>query len=272
LPNIDILVLAVVQGITEFLPVSSSGHLILVPKLFCWSDQGLTLDVAAHVGTLLAVLVYFWRDVANMTAGFGSLLQRKRDARAHLIGLLIVGALPALFIGYGLDRWAGDALRSTAVIATALIVFGVALYLADRLGLTVRRLEHMGYGHAFLIGLLQCIAFIPGTSRSGITMTMARLLGYERLDAARFSFLLSIPTIAAAGLYKGYHLASEGSLAEIQRALMMMGFSAVAGFFAIAFMMYWLRRANFALFVVYRLILGGLLFYALAADWQPSCS
>lgn len=272
MPNIDILVLAVVQGITEFLPVSSSGHLILVPHFFCWPDQGLTLDVAAHVGTLLAVLVYFWRDVANMAGGLVNLARGKRDNRARLVWLLLVASVPALAIGFVLDRWAGDALRDYRIIAGTLIGFGILLYLADRMGLTVRRLEHMTAGSALAIGFFQCLAFIPGTSRSGITMTMARFMGYERQEAARFSFLLSIPTISAAGLYKGYQLVRDGSFADMERALMMVGFSAITGFLAITFMMYWLRRASFAPFVVYRIILGCVLLYWIYLGQMPTCS
>lgn len=272
MPNIDILVLAVVQGITEFLPISSSGHLILVPKLFCWPDQGLTLDVAAHVGTLLAVLVYFWRDVSSMAGGMVKLARGKRDSRTRLVWLLLVASVPALAIGFALDQWAGDALRDYRIIAGTLIGFGILLYVADRMGLTVRRIEHMSAGAALAIGFFQCLAFIPGTSRSGITMTMARVMGYERLEAARFSFLLSIPTIAAAGLYKGYQLVRAGDFAEMERALMMTGLAAITGFLAIAFMMYWLRRASFAPFVAYRLILGGALLYALYAGQMPVCS
>lgn len=272
MPNIDILVLAVVQGITEFLPVSSSGHLILVPHFFCWPDQGLTLDVAAHVGTLLAVLVYFWRDVANMAGGLIKLAQGKRDNRARLVWLLLVASVPALAIGFVLDRWAGDALRDYRIIAGTLIGFGILLYLADRMGLTVRRLEHMTASSALAIGFFQCLAFIPGTSRSGITMTMARFMGYERQEAARFSFLLSIPTIAAAGLYKGYQLVESGNFADMERALMMVAFSAVTGFFAITFMMYWLRRASFAPFVIYRIILGCVLLYWIYVGQMPTCS
>ncbi|MET1026780.1 MAG: undecaprenyl-diphosphate phosphatase, partial [Dongiaceae bacterium] len=190
MPNIDILVLAIVQGVTEFLPVSSSAHLILVPQFFCWPDQGLTLDVAAHIGTLLAVLAYFWRDVVGLGQGLWQIAQRKRDPRGRLVGYLLLGSIPAMVIGFILDRYAGDSLRSPTVIAVTLIFFSLLLYAADKLGLTVRRLEHLNMGHALLIGILQCLAFIPGTSRSGITITMARFLGYERLDAARFSFLL----------------------------------------------------------------------------------
>lgn len=271
MPNIDILVLAVVQGITEFLPISSSGHLILVPRLFCWTDQGLTLDVAAHVGTLLAVLAYFWRDVANMTGGLVKIAQGKRDNRARLIWLLLVASVPALAVGFMLDRWAGDALRDYRIIAGTLIGFGILLYVADRMGLTVRRIEHMTAGSALAIGFFQCLAFIPGTSRSGITMTMARLLGYERQEAARFSFLLSIPTIAAAGIWKSIQLYQSGDYADVERALMMVAFSAVTGFFAIAFMMYWLRRASFAPFVIYRIILGCVLLYGIYAGWSGEC-
>lgn len=271
MPNIDILVLAIVQGITEFLPISSSGHLILVPQIFCWPDQGLTLDVAAHVGTLLAVLVYFWRDVGSMAGGMIKLVQGKRDPRTRLVWLLLVASIPALIIGFVLDTWVGDAMRDYRIIAGTLIFFGILLYVADRFGLTVRRMEHLTAGSALAIGFFQCLAFIPGTSRSGITMTMARFMGYERQDAARFSFLLSIPTISAAGLYKGLRLVQEGSAAELERAAMMTGFSAIAGFFAIVFMMYWLRRASFAPFVVYRIALGILMYVGLYAGWSISC-
>lgn len=271
MPNIDILVLAIVQGITEFLPISSSGHLILVPQFFCWPDQGLTLDVAAHVGTLVAVLVYFWRDVANMAGGLIKLAQGKRDPRTRLVWLLLIASVPALIIGFALDTWAGDALRDYRIIAGTLIGFGILLYIADRYGLTVRRLEHLTWKSALAIGILQCLAFIPGTSRSGITMTMARFMGYERQEAARFSFLLSIPTISAAGLYKGIQLVQEGNTAEIERALMMAGFSAIAGFFAIVFMMYWLRRASFAPFVIYRILLGILIYCGLYLGWSAGC-
>jgi undecaprenyl-diphosphatase len=272
LPNIDILVLAIVQGITEFLPISSSGHLILVPQMFCWPDQGLTLDVAAHVGTLLAVLVYFWRDVGSMAGGMIRLAQGKRDARARLVWLLLVASVPALIVGFLLDNWVGDALRDYRIIAGTLIGFGILLYVADRFGLTVRRMEHMNTTSALAIGFFQCLAFIPGTSRSGITMTMARFMGYERHEAARFSFLLSIPTISAAGLYKGLQLFQQGDAAQIERAAMMTAFSAVAGFLAIVFMMYWLKRASFAPFVVYRIGLGILMYVGLYLGWSVGCA
>lgn len=271
MPNIDILVLAIVQGITEFLPISSSGHLILVPQLYCWPDQGLTMDVAAHVGTLLAVLVYFWRDLFSMSQGAWKVLRGKRDPRARLIGLLLVAAVPGLAVGFAVDVYFGAALRSPLVVGCALIGFGLLLYAADKIGITVRRIEHMSWGNALAIGLFQCLAFIPGTSRSGITMTMARLIGFERPDAARFSFLLAIPTIAAAGLYKGWQLVQGADMAALQLAGLMVALSAIAGFLAIAFLMYWVRRASFTPFVVYRIALGLFVLYLFYLGSGPNC-
>lgn len=260
-PNIDILVLAIVQGVTEFLPVSSSGHLILVPQFFCWPDQGQAMDVAAHVGTLLAVLVYFWRELFVMARGLYKIARGKRDPGARLIGLLLVATVPALVIGFLLEKLASDSLRSAEIVGWNLIFWGVILYGADKIGLTVRRMEHLNAGQALIIGIFQCLAFIPGTSRSGITMTVARILGYERAAAARFSFLLSIPTIAAAGLYEGYQLLKSPQPQMMEHIGLMVACSAVAGFLAIAFMMYWLRRSSFGPFVLYRILLGVLVLY-----------
>ncbi len=261
MPLLQILVLAVVQGITEFLPISSSGHLILVPNLTGWPDQGLAIDVAAHLGTLLAVLVYFWRDVGRMTLGLVRLATGRLDAGGRLAGFLLLATIPALAVGFFVDRYVGDLLRDPRIVAWALIGFGVVLYLADRSGMTIRRVEHLPLAHALAIGLAQVLAFIPGTSRSGITMSAARLLGYERAEAARFSFLLSIPAISAAGLWKGWELFRAGDPEALEAAALTGGFSAVAGFLAIAFLMAWLRRATFTVFVGYRILLGGLLLW-----------
>jgi undecaprenyl-diphosphatase len=256
---VQLLVLSVVQGITEFLPISSSGHLILVPLLTGWPDQGLIIDVATHVGTLVAVLVYFWRDVWRMLVGVVRLAQGRRDQGALLAGYILIGTIPALAVGYVMDRYVGDGLRSMAVVAWAMVGFAVVLYVADRTGLKVRRIEHIGLGHAFIIGLAQAVAFIPGTSRSGITMVAARLLGYERADAARFSFLLSIPAICAAGLWEGLKLFNAGETGLLGDAVTVCVMSAIAGIIAIAGLMAWLRRATFTPFVVYRLVFGAFL-------------
>jgi undecaprenyl-diphosphatase len=258
---LQIVVLAVVQGLTEFLPVSSSGHLILVPALTGWPDQGLALDVAAHVGTLLAVLIYFWRDVVRMARGLLQFFGGKRDPWAMMAFYLLIATIPALIVGYLVDRYAGTALRSPALIGWTFIVFGIVLYASDKIGLTVRRLEHIRLGHALVIGLAQAVAFIPGVSRSGITMVAARLMGFERAEAARFSFLLSIPAIAAGGIWKGRQLLESGSTEALHNAAWVCGLSAVAGFLAIAFLMAWLKRSSFTPFVIYRLLFGGVLLY-----------
>lgn len=268
---LQIVVLAVVQGITEFLPISSSGHLILVPELTGWPDQGLAVDTAAHVGTLAAVITYFWRDLFNMIRGFIRLVTGRRDANGQLdpSGLLavyiIIGTLPALAVGYVINRFLGDSLRSMELVAWTMIGFGIVLYVADRIGLTELRLENMRLAHAFVIGCAQAIAFIPGTSRSGITMVAARLFGYQRADAARFSFLLSIPAIMAGGLLKGRELLESGSPGAMHDAIATAVLSGIAGLIAIAVLMAWLRRANFTPFVIYRLLLGAFLLYLVYA-------
>jgi undecaprenyl-diphosphatase len=265
-PLIQILVLALIQGLTEFLPVSSSGHLILVPALTGWQDQGLAVDVAAHVGTLVAVLIYFWRDVGRMLAGIARLFIGRVDPGAKLAGFLLIGTIPALGAGYLIDEYAGDFFRRVEIVAWTLIGFGILLGIADRIGLTIRRVEHMTLVQALFVGFAQALAFIPGTSRSGITMTAARLVGFERQEAARFSFLLAIPAISAAGLWKGYELYETGSTAQLEVATMTAAFCVLTGLFAIAFMMQWLKRANFTPFVIYRLLLGGLLLYLIYVE------
>ena len=257
---LQIAVIAILQGVTEFLPISSSGHLRLVPLLTDWSDQGLTIDIAVHVGTLLAVLVYLWRDVLTMLAG----LIRIRSGMAHpgvrLIVYLAVATVPVAAAGYAVTEFLGTQWRnSLAAIAWATIGFGLLLHLSDRIGLTVRRIEHLRLASAFAIGLAQVLALIPGASRAGVTMTAARVLGFERRDAARFSMLLSIPTVAAAGAFAAWELLRTGDVALQANALLAAAIAFVAALIAIAAMMGWLRRATFAPFVVYRLILGGIL-------------
>jgi undecaprenyl-diphosphatase len=256
---LQLLVLSIVQGITEFLPISSSGHLILVPLLTGWPDQGLAVDVATHVGTLAAVLIYFWRDVLKMIVGLCRLTQGKRDPGALLAGYILAGTIPALIVGFMIDQYVGDGLRKMEVVAWTMICFAVVLYVADRVGLMVRRLEHVTLSHAIIIGLAQVLAFVPGTSRSGITMVAGRLLGYERADATRFSFLLSIPAICAAGLWEGLKLFKAGDTHVLADAATACVMSAIAGIFAIAVLMAWLRRMSFMPFVIYRLLLGGFL-------------
>jgi undecaprenyl-diphosphatase len=255
----QLIVLAVVQGITEFLPISSSAHLILVPYVTGAADQGPLIDVAVHVGTLGAVILYLWRDVIRMLAGLGRALRGRADPGARLALQLVVGTLPLVAAGYLDSRYLGDTLRSVEVIAWATLGFGILLWVIDRSGMTVRRIEHLGYGGALFIGLSQVLALIPGTSRSGITMTAARLLGFERAEAARFSMLLAIPAIVAAGTLAGYDLYRTGDAQLTADAFVAGGLALVTALVAIVAMMGWLRRASFLPFVLYRIALGGAL-------------
>ena len=271
MPNIDILVLAILQGATEFLPIGSSGHLTTAPQLYCWGPQAPGLALAALLGALVAVMVCFAGDLIGMGQGLLKVLRGKRDGRVRLIGLLLVAAIPYLVVAFLVERYAGDALRSPLVIGSAFIFFGLLLYGADRLGLTVRRIEHMTFGQALTVGLLQCAAVIPGASGTGITMTMGRVLGYERLEAVRFAFLLSIPILAAMAAYKGWLVFQAGSEIDLRQAALAFGLSAVAGFLAIAFLGYWVRRSGFAPFVLYSVAFGLYVLYVFYVGGGPAC-
>ncbi len=268
---LHIVVLALVQGITEFLPISSSGHLVLVPLLTDWPDQGMHMDVAVHVGTLLAVMLYFWRDVVAMVKGTLRLFKGKRDPGARLALMVIVGTIPVVVAGYAMSRSMDmDALRSLEVLGWTTLGFGLLLLIADKMCMTVKRIEHMSLVDTIIIGLMQVLALVPGTSRSGITMTAARFLGYERSESARFSMLLSMPTIAAAGTLVALDLWKAGDIRVTEFALMGMGLSFVSALVAITAMMAWLRHAGFTPFVIYRVLLGGfllLLAYGGPAYW-----
>ena len=200
---LQLFILALVQGITEFLPISSSGHLILIPALTGWADQGAMMDVAVHVGTLTAVLLYFRQDTKGLTlAGLGSIgIAPARRAVEDTLYMklfwgLIIGTIPMVIVG-GLMVATGvnDMLRTAEVIAFTSIFFGILLYIADKKGATEKTMERMAIKPALMIGVAQVFALIPGTSRAGVTMTMARYLGFTRQEAARFSMLLSIPAL-----------------------------------------------------------------------------
>lgn len=262
MPLLHLLVIAAVQGITEFLPISSSAHLILVPKLTGWTDQGVLIDIAVHVGTLGAVLLYFHRDVLRLARGFGHTAVGRATPERRLFWLLILATIPVMAAGLAIDRLGLTSdLRSAGLIAGTTIGFGILLYVVDRTCLTVSQCEHVGVRGALFIGLAQVLALIPGTSRSGITMTAARYLGLERTEAARFSMLLSIPTIVAAGALAGIELWQTGDVAIQGDAILAAGLAFISALAALALMMSWLRRASFTPFVIYRLLLGGYLLY-----------
>ncbi|MEY8241475.1 MAG: undecaprenyl-diphosphate phosphatase, partial [Cycloclasticus sp.] len=197
---VQIIALGLLQGLTEFLPVSSSAHLILLPLLLGWEDQGLAFDVAVHVGTLLAVVTYFRHDLSRLIVGWlASLLRRQHTQDSRLAWLIIIGTIPVGLVGLLLGDWIELYLRSPLVIALATIIFGLLLWWADAKGVQLRDQQQLTAKDALIIGLYQVLALVPGTSRSGITMTGALLLGLTRDAAARFSFLLSVPLIFLAG-------------------------------------------------------------------------
>ncbi len=256
---IQIIVLALIQGITEFLPISSSGHLILVPAITGWKDQGVLTDMVTNVGSLTAVIIYFWRDVVGMLRGCRDVVQRRMTAHAKLVFNVAVGTIPIVIVGLlmkatGLD----DHIRSATLVAINAIVFGILLYAADAFGMMTRTIKDMTWVSALVIGVAQAFSLSPGTSRSGITMTAARALGFNRVEAARFSFLLSIPANGAASALVIGDALNHGE--AITGGDIMTG---VLTFFvallAIAFLMRMLRTVSFLPFVIYRVILGGAL-------------
>lgn len=262
---LQIVTLALVQGITEFLPISSSAHLILVPVLTGWPDQGLAIDVAMHIGTLAAVIIYFRSDFAAMIRGGIDLLRFRTDGHdARLALQVILGTIPVVIVGFLLKSYVASDWRDPLLIALTTIGFGVLLWAADRVegAQNGASIVHLTLWAAFLIGVAQTIALVPGVSRSGITMTAALFLGYRREAAAQFSLLLSIPTTAAAGTLAGIDLWQSGSSALQADAAVAALLSFFAALAAIALLMKWLRRATFMPFVVYRMLLGtGLLAY-----------
>ncbi len=263
--TLQTILLALLQGLTEFLPISSSAHLILMPRLLGWGDQGLAFDVAVHVGTLLAVMFYFRHDVQRLLgAWLASCLQRQMTADARLAWLLLLGTVPVAVAGLLLHDVVETYLRSPLVIALATIGFGVLLGLADRRGRQVRSEDSLTLVDVIWIGLAQALALIPGTSRSGITMTAGLALGLTRSAAARFSFLLSIPVILLAGGYESLKLVQQSAPVAWGEILLGTAVAAISAYLCIHFFMRLIERIGMLPFVVYRLLLGVfllLLFY-----------
>lgn len=249
----EAVILGIVQGLGEFLPISSSAHLVLTPWFLGWSDPGLTFDVALHLGTLVAVVVYFWRDLVKLAVA----LPRPRTPDGKLAWLLLIGAIPGGIAGVLFDDLAEQAFRNPLLIALTLSLMGLVLYAADRWGPQARTERDLGIVDALAIGVAQAVAIVPGVSRSGMTIAVARWRGLERAAAARFSFLLGTPLIAGAAVFKLRHLLGEPGvftgpfIAGIIAA-------AVVGALSIAFLMRYLQRAGLGVFVIYRLLLAGL--------------
>lgn len=258
MPLFQLILVAVIQGLTEFLPVSSSGHLILLPGLSGIEDQGLAIDVAVHVGTLFAVILFFWSDVKLALAGTGRLLRGKVDTAGAFLALcLAIATVPVVIAGLILHvTGLADAMRSVAVIGWTMLIFGIVLYWADQTGAQERTADRWTLRHAVVMGLWQAVALIPGTSRAGITITGARLLGYGRSDAARLSMLMSIPTIMASGALLGLDVIGQADMALARDAAIAAAFAFVAALLALGVMMRLLRSVSFTPYVIYRVILG----------------
>jgi len=255
----QIAVLALLQGVTEFLPISSSAHLILPKEVLGWPDQGLAFDVAVHVGSLTAVLLYFRQDIIQLIRQwFVSISGGGQSADSRLAWFIIIATIPTGLAGLLLNDFVEQHLRSTAVIAVTTIVFGLYLGLGDWFGKRKVALADMTFTIALLIGLSQMVALIPGTSRSGITMATALFLGMQREASARFSFLLSIPIITLAGLYEGYSLLELHPSAHTLWRDMFIGasLSGVSAFLCIYFFLQFIQRIGMLPFVIYRLLLG----------------
>lgn len=259
---LQLLILALIQGLTEFLPISSSAHLILAPQVLGWpEDQGPMIDVMAHFGTLFAVMAYFRKDVGAIITGFFDLVRRKLNPGSVLCLNLIIATPPALLFGLFL-HFGGyeDALRSPLIIACTTIIFGIALWLSDIWGKREHTVEDMRWRDAVILGLSQAVALIPGTSRSGITMTAARSLGYTRVEAARFSMLMSLPIIGAGGLFSIMKLASaDAAGVSLTDGIIVAVVAFIVAYLSIAFFMKWVSRIGMFPFMVYRLFLGAAL-------------
>lgn len=257
---IQIIVLSLLQGFTEFLPISSSAHLILPSKVLGWTDQGLAFDVATHIGTLVAVIFYFRRDVLAITQGWLTTgFSKQMDNNARLAWAIVIATIPAGLAGLIYGDWIESNLRSSEVIAYATIGFGILLLAADRMANEHKDILQITLTAALIIGMFQALALIPGTSRSGITITAALFLGFQRQSAARFSFLISIPLILAAGLLKTKELIEQTAQVDWTEIGLAALISALSAYVCIYFFLAMINRIGMVPFVIYRLALGAIL-------------
>ena len=258
----NLILLSALQGITEFLPVSSSAHLIIFPNITNNADQGRIFDVAVHTGSLLAVILYLWRDILRMSIGIISLGSKsKKDFKIFYIA--VIATFPLLVCGYYVQNNNFLFLRSLEVIAWSTLVFGLLLYFADKVFLRVKKIDDLNIMSGVIIGFFQILAFLPGTSRSGICITAARFLGFDRESAAKFSLILSIPAILGASVLEAYDLVKlndyELNLNLLTATILSFAFSLTS----ITFMMAWIKKYSFTPFIVYRLLLAILLLLAI---------
>jgi undecaprenyl-diphosphatase len=260
----QLIVLAIVQGLTEFLPISSSGHLVLVPSVFGWTDQGLAFDVAVHFGSLLAVCIFFRHDIAALLRGVRRILGGDFGAEsARMAWNLGLGTIPAALAGLVFAGWIAANLRDPMVVVATLSGYGILMALVDRLAPAARNITDIGIREAMIIGCAQALALIPGTSRSGVTITVGRMLGFARQDAARFSFLLSVPVIFLATLYEGTKLAMSDQPVDWGARSLAVLISAVVAYISIEFFMRVVSAIGLLPFAIYRLALAGVILLVL---------
>jgi len=253
----EIIILAIIQGLTEFLPISSSAHLILPEQILGWKSHGLAFDVAVHVGSLLAVMIYFRNDIVRLAIAWLSKgFSKTQSVDSRLAWWIIIGTIPAGLFGFLMKDWIALNARSALIIATTTIVFGLLLWYADAKASQRKTINQITLKDTVLIGIAQAMAIIPGTSRSGVTMTAGLMLGLNRESAARFSFLLSMPIILAAGLFSALDLVAQETSVNWSALLYGAAFSFVAAFLCIHLFLSFISRIGMFPFVVYRLVLG----------------
>ena len=274
MPIYQAVVLAIVQALTEFLPISSTAHLVLIPWLFGWKDPGLTFDVALHAGTLLAVILYFFRDwIQIIGQAFGLNIGRDQDLKQNrnLLWLLAVGSIPIGIFGYLFDKQADSTWRQPYVIGTMLIVVGIVMWMAEKRRIGSKSMSTIQMSDGIAVGLAQAVSVIPGTSRSGATISAGLFRNMNRETAARFSFLLSTPAIAAAVAKKAWDIHKEGGIPADMKLPIVLGIvvSGVLGAIVIAFFLRYLRRSSLIPFVYYRIVFG-IIVIALAAFFRFS--
>ena len=254
------LILGIVQGITELLPISSSAHLIIIPWMFGWTDSISFIndfeafDVALHFGTLLAIIAFFYKDwIALIKGGYNQVIKKEKTFEGKMFWYIVFATIPGGIIGFVLDKFVGDKLEKPAIIAIALIIMGILLYIVDKKAKSNIKYRKMTLKQTFIIGLSQCLAFIPGVSRSGVTMTVGRYMGIERESVAKYTFLLSTPIVLAATIFKlkDFVFGWPFFIGVIS--------SFIVGVFVIKFLLEYLKKGSFKIFAIYRVVFGAII-------------
>ncbi len=260
MPILHIFILSAIQGITEFLPISSSGHLQMLPMLTNLEKQSVLIDISVHLGTLGGVIIFFFKDITKILIGFSSILNGKKSADGKILIMIIVATIPLIIVG-GLI-WISDSVylfRDIEIIAWATLVFGVLLYMSDRFFLTVRNIETITTFQAIIFGLAQVLSIIPGTSRSGIVITFARFFGYKRIDSVKFAMLLSIPAIILPGILSVAEILDTQNIKLQYDFFLSLFISFIFSLIALTLLMKWVKNSSFFPFALYRIILGTLM-------------